>query len=245
MKKLVMIIVVFVAYTTTLLAQTAANKSYQMYNTQMMKPKRGQEKLFEDGVKAHIAKYHPAGPYAARLSVITDGAGSDGWYHWSMGPLTYTDLDKMPQGNKEHDDDWTKNVDSHVEINGESNFWKLQEDLSFTPANYMPERLDVWLIDIKPGMRYEFAELMKKWKGMWEAKKYPFAMRVFYNDLWSGKGNDASIVYSFTKYADFDTDFNWRKDYESIYGEGSYANFWRSWSDCVANSDEQLRKFIK
>ena len=244
-KKLALICVLLVVYTTTLFAQTAEKKSYQMFNTQMMKPKRGHEKQFEDAVKAHITKFHPAGPYAARLSVITDGSGSDGWYVWAMGPLTYTDLDKMPQGNKVHDDDWSKMVDVHVDETGESTFWKLQDELSFTPPNYKPERLDVWLIDIEPGMRYQFADLMKKWKGMFEAKKYTYAMRVFYNDLWSGKGQDVSIVYSFANYADFDMDVSWRNDYESVYGAGSWDNFWKAWNDCVVNSDEHLRKFIK
>ncbi len=245
MKKLTLMLMVLFSYSIGLYAQTASNTSYKMYNTQMMKPKRGQEKQFEAAVKAHIAKFHPIGTFDARLSVITDGFNSDGWYMWSMGPLTYTDLDKAPQGENGHDDDWDKNVDIHVEQYGESNFWKLKEDESYTPPNYRPDRLDVWALDLKPGMNYMFSDLMKKWKAVWDLKKYPYSFRVMNNDLWSKRGNDAAIIFSFNKYADFDLDISWRKDYEAMYGAGSWDNFWKVWNECVESTDEQLRKFIK
>jgi hypothetical protein len=246
MKKTTLLLVAFFAISVINFAQTAkpVNKTYQMYNTNYMMPKRGQEKLFEAGVKAHIAKYH-TGPFSARLSVITEGAGSDGWYVWTMGPMTYTDMDHQPDGNKEHDDDWSANVDSNVEKYGESNLWKLNEELSYTPPNYNPSNIDVWGLDIKQGMRYKFNDLMKKWKALWEAKKYTFSLRVFNNDLWSTKGNNASIVFSFDKYAEFDQDISWRNDYEAMYGAGSWDNFWSQWNECVLNTNEQLRKFIK
>ena len=158
----------------------------------------------------------------------------------------YADLDKQPQGQKEHDDDWAKTVDPLVDQYGETNFWRLQEELSYTPANYNPERLDVWVVDIKPGMRYQFADLMKSWRAMWEAKKYPYSMRVSYNDLWSDTGADAGIVFSFSHYADFDDpNTDWRKDYEALNGPGSWDNFWKQWNTCVNSTSEQLRQLIK
>ncbi|MFZ1677124.1 MAG: hypothetical protein WAT91_07625 [Saprospiraceae bacterium] len=246
MKNLFLLITVLSGFTVSLFAQTAGTtKTYQMYNTMYVKAKRGQENLLEAAVTAHINKFHATAPHQARFAEITEGTGSDGWYFWSMGPLMYADLDHQPEGNKEHDADWANNVDIHIDQYGESNLWKLQEDLSVTPANYHPDRADVWSMDIKPGMRFQFADLMKKWKAMWEAKKYTYSLRVFYNDLWSSKGNDAVIIYSFDKYADFDDDISWRNDYESIYGAGSWDNFWKSWNECVASTDEHLRKYIK
>ena len=245
MKKNLFLFTVLLGYSVSLFAQAKVTKPYQMFETTWMMPKRGHEKQFEKGVMGHNAKFHASGPHAARLSVITEGFGSDGWYVWSMGPTTYTDMDHQPNGNKEHDDDWTTNVDGHIEKYGESSLWRLQEDLSFTPANYAPANLDVWSIDIKPGMKYQFNDLMKKWKALWEAKKYPFALRVFNNDLFSGSGADASIVYSFDNYASFDLDIKWREDYEAMFGTGSWDNFWKAWNECVVSTDEHLRHFIK
>ena len=244
MRKLLLSMTVLAAYTVVVFAQASTTKSYQMASVMAIKPKRGQEKQFEDAVKAHDAKFH-TGPYGAQLWLVTEGTGSDGWYVWRMGPLTYTDMDKQPQGNKDHDDDWSKTVDIHVDQYGETSFWKLQEDLSYTPANYNPDHLDVWIIDIKQGMRFQFADLMKKWKAMWEAKKYPYSLRVSYNDLWSGDGADAAILFSFNHYADFDDDTDWRKDYESMYGPGSWDNFWKEWNNCVISTSEQLRSLVK
>ena len=246
MKTTLLLATVLTGCTVSLFAQTAKVKPYQMFETNYIMPKHGQESQFEAGMKAHNAKFHAAGtPTAARCAQITEGTGSEGWYIFVMGPLMYTDLDKQPQGTKEHDDDWNTNVDSHVEKYGESNLWKLQEDLSYTPPNYNPDRADVWSMDIKQGMRFQFAELMKKWKALWEAKKYSFSLRVFYNELFDSDGKDAGIVFSFNNYADFDLDIKLREDYEAMYGPGSWDNFWKSWNECVVSTDEQLRKFIK
>ena len=121
----------------------------------------------------------------------------------------------------------------------------MQEDLSYTPANYNPANLDVWSVDIKSGMRYQFNDLMKKWKALWDTKKYPFSLRVFNNELFSAKGADAAIIYSFDNYATFDIDIKWREDYEAMYGAGSWDNFWKTWNECVVSTDEHLRKFLK
>src|ERR1700747_1727060 len=92
------------------------------------------------------------------------------------------------------------------------------DSLSYTPPNYNPAQVDIWTMKLKPGMRFQFADLMKKWKGLWDAKKYPFSMRVFYNDLFTSTGKDAAVVYSFDKFAEFDLDISWRNDYEALYG---------------------------
>jgi hypothetical protein len=245
MKKHITWFVALLMMATTLFGQDKV-KPYQMYETLPLKPKRGQEKQFEEAVKQHNARFHASAPHRASLAVVTEGSGSDGWYFWVMGPCMYSDLDGQPsETSKDHDNDWAANVDPNVDKYGESHVWKYQDSISVTPAGYNPDRLDVWVMDIKPGMRGRFYDLMKKWKGLWEANKYPFSMRVFFNDLWSGSGQDAAIVYSFSKYADFDLDFKWKADYEKMYGENSWEAFWKEWNECVASTSEQLRKMIK
>jgi hypothetical protein len=245
MKKTSTLLTPMLLFVCGLFAQTPkAVTNYQMFTVMNIMPKHGMEKQFEAGITAHNTKYHSVAPYKARCATITHGAGSDGWYVWVMGPMTYTDMDNEPNGNKEHDDDWSKNVDTYVDQYGESKLWKLREDLSYTPANYNPSNVDVWGITIKPGMRYKFDELMKKWKGMWETKKYTFCLRVFNSDLMT-EGHNASIVFSFDKYAEFDLDISWKNDYEAMYGAGSWASFWKDWNDCVSSADEHLRKYLK
>lgn len=245
MKKQILALISIPVFACCMYAQTSKTvTNYQMFNVMNIMPKKGMEEQFEAGISAHNAKYHSSGPYKARCASITHGAGSDGWYVWAMGPLTYTDMDNEPNGNKEHDADWNKNVDAFVDHYGETKLWKLREDLSVTPPNYNPGRVDVWGITVNPGMRYKFDELMKKWKGMWEAKKYTYCLRVFNSDLMTS-GHNTSMVFSFEKFAEFDLDVSWKNDYESLYGSGSWANFWKDWNECVSATDEHLRKYLK
>jgi len=245
MKKQVTLLFAILWMASTLFAQDKV-KPYQMYESLPLKPKRGHEKQFEEAIKAHNARFHASGPHKASLSVVTEGSGSNGWYFWIMGPCMYSDLDGQPaETSNDHDNDWSANVDPNVAEYGESHLWRLQDSLTFTPANYNPERLDIWAMEIRQGMRGRFTDLMKKWKGLWDANKYPYSMRVFFNDLWSKNGPNAVIVYSFTHYADFDLDIKWKDDYEKKYGTGSWEKFWKEWNEVVASTSEQLRKVIK
>jgi hypothetical protein len=245
MKK-ILLLIAFAGFVTALSAQTAPpKKAYQIYQTQYIKPKHGKETQFEAAVKAHNAKFHATGPHSARLSVITTGSGSDGWYVWAMGPFMYPDLDHAPAGEKTHDDDWTNNIDPLVDQYGETTNWKLDEDISITPADYKPENIDVWTMDVKPGMRAKFADNLKMMAAVWKAKKYPYSFRVFNNDLFSSNGKDVSIVYSFKNYTEFDMDFKFKEDYESINGAGSWQKFWDTWNECTSSTDEHFRKFLK
>jgi len=246
MRKLLVSTVLMLSITTILFAQGTMVKPYTMYQNEMIKPKIGQEAAFEKAVMAHIAKFHTADPYKARLSRLDMGMGSDGWYMFSMGPTNYTALDGQPNGNNAaHDDDWNKNIAPLVSEYGETTLWRLNEDISFTPANYMPEKVDVWQIKVKPGMRYKFEELCKKVSKIYVDKKYPFSFRVFYNDLFAQSSYNAAIVFSFNKWADLDLDMAYKADYEAVYGAGSWDNLWEDWRSCVDKTDEVIRSFVK
>lgn len=246
MRKKLIVVIALLCYATGIFAQApAVVKPYVMYENSMMKPKQGKQQAFEKAVVAHIAKFHNADPYKARLSRIDVGNNSDGWYIFSMGPCMYSQLDGEPEGNKAHDDDWNLTIEPLVEQYGETMHWKLNEDISYTPAGYLPERVDVWQVKIKPGQRYRFEELMKKMSKVAKDKNYASSVRVFNNDLWNGSGYNAAIVYGFNKWADLDMDVQYQQDYEAVYGEGSWVNFWRDWRDAVELVDEHIRTFMK
>ena len=105
MRKLLIVAVAMLCSTTVLFAQGMV-KPYSMYQNEWIKPKIGQEAAFEKAVMAHIAKFHTADPYKARLSRIDIGVGSDGWYIFTMGPTMYAQMDAQPNGNNaDHDKD--------------------------------------------------------------------------------------------------------------------------------------------
>jgi len=246
MRKLLFLAVMVMCSTTILFAQANQVKPYTMLQTEWIKPKIGQEQAFEKAVMAHIAKFHSADPYKARLQRCEVGLGSDGWYIFTMGPTTYTAMDGQPNGNNaDHDKDWNTNIAPLVQEYGETSEWKLQDDISYTPANYAPDKVDVWAIQIKPGMRYKFEELCKKVSKVSTDKKYAMSFRVFYNDLWNQSGYNASVVFGFNKWSDLDIEVAYKADYEAAYGPGSWDNFWDDWRSCVAKTDEGVRSFVK
>ena len=244
MKRLFLLIAAL-SFSAALIAQTPGpRKGYQMFQNQLLKPKHGSEKKFEAAVKNHIAKFHAKGPHIARLSVVTTGTNSDGWYVFAMGPLMYPDLDHQPQGETSHDADWDNNIDPLIEQYGESTNWTLNDELSVTPPGYNPENIDVWTIDVKPGMRTKFSDLLKTMKTVWEQKKYPFSFRVFNNELFNSSGRDMAIVYSFKDYTQFDLDYKFKEDYEAVNGADSWKKFWETWNECTVSTDEHFRKFL-
>jgi hypothetical protein len=246
MRKFSFFVVVILFATSIAFAQTNMVKPYTMYQTELIKPKIGQEPAFEKAVMAHISKFHASDPYKARLERVDGGMGSDGWYVFIMGPTNYAAMDGQPNGNNQaHDDDWSKNISPLVEKYGETSFWKLQDDLSYTPASYAPAMLDIWSLKIKPGMRYKFEDLAKKISKVSTDKKYAMSFRVFYNDLFDQSGYNASVVFGFNKWSDLDIDVAYKADYEAAYGPGSWDNFWDDWRSCVETVDESIRTFVK
>jgi hypothetical protein len=245
MRKLLVIAVVMLCSAAVVLAQDKV-KPYTMYQNEMIKPKIGSEAAFEKAVMAHIAKFHASDPYKARLSRIDAGTNSDGWYIFSMGPTNYTAMDGQPNGNNAaHDDDWNKNIAPLVQEYGETTDWKLQDDISYTPANYLPEKIDVWLIRIKPGMRYKFQEICQRAAKVSTDKKYAMSFRVFYNDLFAGSGYNAAITFGFNKWSELDIDVAYKADFEAAYGPNSWQNWWDDYRSCVEVTDECIRSFIK
>jgi len=93
-------------------------------------PKRGMEDKFEAAVKAHDVKFHPEGPFVAGLRKVEYGEKA-GWYVWIYGPTDYASIDKRPDKEGGHADDWAKNVDPLVDQYGATNLWNYNPALSF------------------------------------------------------------------------------------------------------------------
>jgi len=104
MSKMILIALSICFITDSMVAQstTAAKPDYSMYNNMFIKPKRGHEKQFEQGVKAHNATFHASGPSKASLSIVTEGSRSDGWYILGMGPINLNDNVNMHKGEAKH-----------------------------------------------------------------------------------------------------------------------------------------------
>jgi len=68
MKKYILTALVGLCLVAGTMAQTAPATPQTVVETMYILPKRGMEDKFEEAVKAHDAKFHPAGPYVRSRS---------------------------------------------------------------------------------------------------------------------------------------------------------------------------------
>jgi len=213
-------------------------ESYAMAEIIYIDVKVGMEKAFVSAVKEHNAMYHKEGPYAAGLDVILSGNES-GWYVWSMGPHTFTDLDNAP-GEGAHADHWDAKIAPKIQSYGRQEYWKINSDLTYMSSEDEMKYSTIWFIDVKRGDYYRFKALMTKINEAYK-KKGKGSMRVFNNQFDDNDGRDVAISWDVRNFAEMDDkDGGVKKVYEEINGEGSWDNMIDEWEDITVSINQQL-----
>ncbi len=238
MKKTLTLLLTFLGIGLFTFAQT----DYQMWETTYLTPKAGKTEALKKAMADHNKKFHASGPYGAHVWSIETGKHEGDWL-WVMGPCTFTDLDSRPD-TKEHNDDWENNVMSNIDKASDVKYWKLIKDESYQPAN-APSGKVLWTaFDIKPFEGYRFKEMMKKVVEVYTKKNYPYAIATYESQFDSGDGQDVTVEWEFDKYAWFDRDSNFSKDYEEVHGDGSWRHFLDEYKDVVIGSVDELAEFM-
>lgn len=229
MKKLFFMMMAVLIISTSLLAQED-KKNYIQHELSYIMVKNGMEKKFEAAVRNHINKYHLAKPNQAALFQITNGTRV-GWYVFNAGPTTFTDMDKRPNG-AEHDADWEKNISPLIEKYGDTEFWRLNADLSST-KDVEFKMLQVTFISINRSEYYRFKAISEKLKKVAEENG---RARWVYNKQFLQDGTPSiAIVNPLANWAALDADeWKMRPAFEEIFGEGSFDNGRTEWYASVA-----------
>lgn len=229
MKKVMKIMYLAVLVPFLALSQES-NTDYGMVQLSTMKCKIGSYDAFETAVKKHNAKYHKD-KYAANLWTINTGQNT-GTYVWSMGLLTFTDMDGAP-GKGDHGKDWTENIEIHIQDYGVTEFWKLNKKLSYS-NDKMEKKQTVWLLDIKSDNYHRFEEFMKKVLVI--NKKNDNEIVVWNNQYTEDDGRDVAITFTYDKYAELDiTEWKMKDEYDKEYGDGSWTKALKDWNDFVVS----------
>lgn len=221
---------------------TYGQDSYIMYETMYIKPKYGKIKEFNEALAAHINKFHAAGPNAVAIQQVVNGSRA-GQLVWVMGPLTFTDLDNRPS-DEAHLDDWNA-VMPYIDEVTEVEYWRMNPDLSYTPEgwNFTP-KIHIRSWELKHGKSEEFLGMMKKIVEVFRAKEYDNSWHVYWNYFQTGNGRDISGVFGFDKWAFYDEDPVFIKDFEEIHGEGSWAETYEIMTQVTVEMTEELRELI-
>lgn len=237
MKKTFFAFIVMIFYVITVYSQA----DYKMWETMYITPKPGQAEALEKGLAEHHKKFHPEGPYQVHVWEVLTGKHEGQWL-WAMGPCTFTSLDSRPETD-EHDVDWAKLVAPFIESMHESKYWKLNEKVSWDPEN-APSGKVLWTTyDIRPFESYRFIEMLKKVVEVYKQKKYPYGFYVYENQFDSGDGEDFVIEWAFDKWAYFDDEMKFSKDYEEVHGEGTWRQFMEEYKDVVEKAIDELAEF--
>ena len=85
---------------------------------------------------------------------------------------------------------------------------------------------------------------MKKIVEVFRAKKYDNSWHVYWNYFQTGNGRDISGVFGFDKWAFYDDDPVFIKDFEEIHGEGSWAETYEFMTEVTVEMTEELRELI-
>lgn len=217
--------------------------NYRMFETMYLRPKSDKIQLFEKNLAAHNQKFHASGPYSAWVRFVENGPRS-GEYVWVMGPCTYTDLDNRPKGD-DHKNDWILNISPTLEYEGYAEYWRYDDKLS-SMHDTLPHAMQrVRIMDIARGQWPVAKALIDQISNVVKTKKYPNNWGVYFNDRWNGNdGRDVAFVTSFDKWAFLDQKSTFKSDFESIYGEGSWAGFIQNWETAFDGEFEELRSDV-
>jgi hypothetical protein len=242
MKKLVILLGVLFCIPTILSAQDAEENDYIMVELNYMKVKNGMDDSFQAAVHKHNAKYHPEGPYNSSLYYIAAGAQS-GWYVWTMGPVTFTELDGAP-GKGAHRDDWRDNVGKYVSEYGQIEYWKMKPKYS-TP-NADPDKMFVsWVFDIKAGGQYVVDDFMTKIQALY-AKHPEDEMKTWVNVFSSDDGRDMAMNWSKDSWADLDNDgWNIGAEFDAEHGVGSWERALIAWREVATRTGQSVWMLVK
>ena len=238
MRKSILILAACLGIAVSGIGQEKAN----IFEITYLKPKADKMTELTKGLGDHNKKYHASGPY--RVSVWSNYTGSYvNDLVWVMGPFTYTDLDNRPES-KEHDDDYQANIAPYVETDI-SEYWRYDAEHSYVPTNYKYPDKDIWTVfDLRPFEGYRFKEMLNKIIEVYKAKNYTYNFDVYWSEFESKAGRDVAVETGFEKWAFFDRDDTFKKDYEEVHGEGSHRLLLEEYRDVVISAEDEVSEKI-
>jgi len=221
----------------------AQDKEYVMFETIYLSPKMDKYEELEKNMTTHNEKFHAEGtPYDAHVWMVHTGPHG-GELLWAMGPCTFTQLDDRPNS-EDHDKDWADNVAPYINGASDLAYWKVDEESSYSPEGAEQGTKVVWaLYKIKPFEEYRFSEILKKVAKVYKEKTYPYGFTVYKSQFDTEKGYDLVIETTFNKWAFFDRDMTFKKDFEEIHGEGSWYKLMEEYKDVVCDVIDELAEF--
>jgi len=247
MNYLIMTALLVSGVTTITIAQD--DSSYTMFENITITPDNTKLKVLGENMRKHNQTYHPKGTYQATVYNISTGPNI-GKLVWSMGPITYTQLDGRPAEGG-HDDDWRDNIMPYVKKMTNGEYWKqmdklsnvsmLDGDISKTPILY------IRYFEIEKGHGYSIDGLLKQMSEAVKAMEGENPWGLYDNEFRQGYAIGRHIVWvSFLKnWAEFDDDSNFKEAFIKTHGEDAWQPFLDGLDDTFSDSWDEVLVYNK
>lgn len=223
-----------------ILAISQNSSEYGVFENAVLTPNPAQITQFEAGLAAHNKKYHSEGAYEASVYWISSGPNT-GSYLWSMGPTSWSAMDKRPAQKDGHDADWNNNVLKYMMPGGAQTYWKAIPESSRFANNITMKNLVVDIYDVKRGKMKDVMALVEKIHKVY-TEKIPNETYGIYTNEFSGtkEGKDLAVVSFYENMGQFSQNNGMDKKFDEVYGNGSWDKFLKDWYDVTEGGESEL-----
>ena len=224
-------------------------KEYMQYESILITPDYKNLEKLSNNMAKHNKKYHSSDPYRARVYNVTTGTDV-GKLYWIMGATTFAHLDNRPSDGG-HDKDWQGNIMPYVTKLEHGEYWRFMEDMVIDNHKDWEENpLEIWLIrymSVTPGEGSKIKDLLAKVKATIDKSGKAKFWGVMDNQFIQGKYNGRHLmgISGSNSWADMDDDWNFKKHFEGIHGEGSMEGFNKEMEQVFSNSWQETQVLNK
>ncbi len=220
-----------------LLPFAGIGQTKNVISTHRVFPKIDKIAEFEKAVANHAQKYH-SGDNHWRVFAIQSGPDIGG-YHITEGPKSWESEDTRGDISPEHQNDWNKNVAIYLTDRQSGGYSVYQESLSTIALGDFTDKIQINHVFPKMGQSDNVAALLKKIKKAWEAAGVTVAVYMS-----SGSGPTQYTLTTRYKQGLKERAVGFRKPfkevYESVHGEGSYAQYLKDIAEYTQESWSEL-----
>ncbi|MFZ4056504.1 MAG: hypothetical protein ACOYKE_00125 [Ferruginibacter sp.] len=206
-------------------------------STQRLFPKVDKVQEFEKALAAHAQKYH-TGDVSWRVFAIQSGPDAGG-YHVTEGPTSWEGEDARGDLGAAHTTDWNKSVAIFLTDRYSGGYSVYIDSLSTIALDDFTDKINISHIYPKIGKGDEVVKIIKRLKKAWAASGVTVAV---YSASSSGKAQYTLVTRYKQGLKERASGFRkpFKEVYESVNGEGSYAQYMKDISEYLNDSWSEL-----
>jgi hypothetical protein len=192
---------------------------------------------FEKALATHAQKYH-TGDYNWRVFAIESGPDAGG-FHITEGPTNWDGIDTRGDLGIEHKTDWNKNVAIYLTDRQSVSYSVYQDSLSTIALGDFTDKINIAHVYPKIGQSDNVITMIKKLKKTWEASGVTVAV---YASSSSGPSQFTLVTRYKQGLKERTPGFRrpFKEVYESVNGEGSYAQYLKDAAEFVQENWSEL-----